>query len=278
MINLILDSQIASALMTCPRLCDLRFNHHLVPIKGKSAAIEKGAMMHKMLEVYYKNDRNYNLAVLTGRKYIAGDPHDSTNYPGVANLTPEDIELVFDTFQLYCEYYRNDTWTTVNVEHVFQEEIYNDDDMRIIWKAKVDWYVDTELGMLSVDHKTMSRQSYTMSLGNQFTGQSVILKTNTVYVNKIGFQTSLKPKDRFQRVPIAYTDSRKIEWINTLAYYMKQYVHYNEQGFYPPNYSSCKGSYGPCEFHKVCETDIELRLSAIKRDFIEGEAWDVTND
>jgi hypothetical protein len=56
--NVILDSQILTSLMGCPRLTDFRFNHNLVSIGGKSNSLEVGSIVHTFLEQYYKKIRD----------------------------------------------------------------------------------------------------------------------------------------------------------------------------------------------------------------------------
>jgi hypothetical protein len=125
----------------------------------------------------------------------------------------------------------------------------------------------------------MSQRRDTNSMNSQFMGQCIIMETQKVIINKIGFQTSLKPEEKFQRVPIGYSVSRLIEWQSeTLPYYAKLMLMYSETGYWPRNFTHCEGKYGNCSFLKVCESDPMMRESEIKRLFVVGPSWNPTNE
>src|SRR5579864_2789060 len=54
MINISMDSQILSTLMSCARLTDYRFNQNLVAKGGKSNSLEAGSLVHAILEHFAK--------------------------------------------------------------------------------------------------------------------------------------------------------------------------------------------------------------------------------
>ena len=167
----------------------------------------------------------------------------------------------------------------MEVETVKGEVLYQDDEIRVLWKAKLDLVVDTNQGILPMDHKTMKQRRDNLSLNNQFTGQCLIMKTQKVMINKIGFQTSLKPEEKFIRKPVNYSVPRLIEWQSeTLPYYAKLLLMYAETGYWPRNLTHCEGKYGNCAFVKVCEADPGERENTIRQLFVVGPEWNPTND
>ena len=56
--NLVLDASMLSTFCGCARNADLRFNSNLVPIAGKSNALESGSLVHTNLEYYARNRIN----------------------------------------------------------------------------------------------------------------------------------------------------------------------------------------------------------------------------
>lgn len=332
--NIILDATVLTAIMNCPRYTDLRYNHSLVSIEGKSNSLECGSTVHKFLEIYYKSiiagfsrDKACQFGLAAAETYIRGCPsctdfhpshssstnitlgvealyhegehrcndqcvlkppcgHPPNEYPGLQN-TPKESEgykigwhWVLDTCEQYHQHYRADFWVPLEVEIVKGEILYEDDEIRILWKSKLDLIVDTNQGIYPVDHKTMKQRRDTLSLNNQFMGQCIITRTRNVFINKVGFQTSLKPAEKFQRPPISYTSERLMEWQSeTLPYYAKLLLMYHESGHFPPNYSHCETKYGNCVFAEdVCTANPEMREENLKIHFKVGPEWNPTNE
>jgi hypothetical protein len=307
--NIILDATIFSTVMSCARLADFRFNHNLVSINGKANSLECGSIVHVFLEYFNRNiingmkrDQAFGFGIAAAEMYIRGCPictdfiptHDSpkpecghkpNEFPGVRN-TPKDSadykigwQYVLDTCDQYHQFYRGDHWVPLEVEVVKGEVLYEDDEIRILWKAKLDLVCDTNQGIFPVDHKTMKQRRDTISLNNQFIGQCLIQKTRNVFIDKIGFQTTLKPIEKFTRPPVSYTAERLLEWQGeTLPYYAKLLLMYAETGHFPPNYTHCESKYGNCQFVSVCESNPNMREEEIKRLFVVGPAWNPSAD
>lgn len=305
----VMDSQILTALMSCPRLADFRFNHNFISMNGKSNSLECGSITHVFLEYYYGSmikgvgkDEAKGFAFAAAEMYIKGcqgcmdfvsSPeqlkppcgHKALEFTGVKN-TPKDSEgyktgwqWVLDTCDQYCIHYRNDHWVSLEVEKVKGVILYEDDEIKVLWKAKLDWVVDTNQGIYPVDHKTMKQRRDTSSMNNQFIGQCLIMNTRNIFINKIGFQTTLKPEDKFIRTPISYSASRLFEWQSEiLPYYAKLLLMYQETGHFPPNFTNCEGKYGNCQYIDICTSDPGMREEEVKRAFIIGPEWNPVNE
>jgi hypothetical protein len=310
--NVILDATVLTSIMACARLTDFRFNLNLYSLDGKSNSLEAGSIVHVFLEYFYraiingvKREQAVGYGMAAAELYIRGCPacadfkptleiskplcgHKANEFPGVKN-TPKDTQdkpkrigwqYVLDTCDQYQKHYRNDHWVPLEVEVVKAEVLYEDDEIRILWKAKLDLTVDTNEGIFPEDHKTMSQRRDTNSMNNQFMGQSILMKTKRVIINKIGFQTSLKPEEKFIRTPVNYTPERLIEWQSeTLPYYAKLLLMYAETGHWPPNFTHCEGKYGNCAFYEdVCSGNPQMREENIKLHFMVGPEWNPTNE
>jgi hypothetical protein len=272
--NVIFDSQILSTCMSCPRLCDFRFNIHLQSVNGKSKSLIMGSIVHKCLEVYYRSIINgLSKSQAEGSGHIAGLEFAQSDE--ARNATDDEKNYALDTYHQYLEYYKNDYWIPLEVETVHNEILFEDDEVRVMWKAKFDAIFDTNQGIYPVDHKTMSQRRDTLTLNNQFIGQCILCKTRLMFVNKIGFQKSLKSADKFTRDPINYSLDRLLEWQNViLPYYAKFYLMYMESEYWPPNFTHCENKWGVCEFKNVCEADRNMREEVLGNEFIVGEAWE----
>lgn len=309
--NVILDATILTSLMACPCLADYRFNHNFMSIHGKSNSLECGSIAHKVLEVYHKNiiaGFNRPLAIqngmAAGEMYIKGCQyctgfkpsqefpkppcgHQIDEYPGVRNTPVESTttpsrtgwKWVLETMEQYFNYYKNDHWVPLEAEVTKGEVLYEDDEIRIMWKAKFDLIADTNQGIFPIDTKTMKQRRDTVSMNNQFIGQCILMKTRKVFINKIGWQTSLKPEEKFVRPPVNYSAPRLIEWQSEiLPYYAKLLLMYAETGHFPRNFTHCEGKYGNCAFLGVCEADPAMREEELKLNFVVGPSWDISND
>lgn len=276
--NIILDSQILSSLMSCPRLCDYRFNHNLVSIQGKSKSLIMGSIVHQFLETYYKSiingiskSQSEGLAHTSALEYIESEE--------ARGIEPADAEWAVQTSHQYLEFYKNDYWVPLEIECVKGEVLYEDDEVRVMWKAKFDAIFDTNQGIFPVDHKTMSQRRDTLTLNNQFIGQCILAKTRLMFVDKIGFQKSLKPEERFTRPPVNYSLDRLSEWQTViLPYYAKFYLMYAESEYWPPNFTHCENKYGFCQFKSACEADRGMREEVLGNEFVVGKPWDITNE
>ena len=308
--NIILDATMLTSIMTCARFTDLRFNHSFQSIDGKSNSLECGSIVHKVLETYYeclinhhKRESAIQHALVAGELYIKECQyctdfipseteikprcnHLINEYPGVKNTPPDSDsktyktgwKYVLETCEQYFEFYKSDFWTPLETEVVKREVLFEDDEIRIMWKAKLDLTVDTNQGIFPVDHKTMKQRRDTLSLNNQFIGQCILMKTRNVIINKIGFQTSLEPKDKFIRSVVSYSSDRILEWQSEiLPYWAYQLVNFNEVNHYPPNFTHCESKYGNCMFKSVCESDRGMREEVLKNEFIVGPIWDIDN-
>ncbi len=307
--NVILDATVLTSLMNCARFTDLRFNHNLVSIKGKSNSLEVGSVVHKYMEIYYLSlikgldkTKAHAFGMTAAEMYVRGCPsctdftptselpspicnHRPNDFPGVVN-TPIENEgyligwkWALETCDQYYNHYLNDSWVPLEVEIVKSKVLYEDDEIRVLWKAKLDLTADTNQAILPIDHKTMKQNRQSVKLNNQFIGQCLVMGTRNMVVNKIGFQKTLEPKDKFTRSIMSYSADALTEWYSEiLPFYAKLLLMYTEAEHFPPNFSNCDGKFGQCVFKNVCEADRGMREEEIKNTFIVGSPWNPSND
>lgn len=303
--NIILDATVMSSIVGCARLADFRFNRDLQEITGKSNNLECGSIAHHFLEDYYKGIRDgldkvkcIEAGMKRASLYIKGCihcvnnnqvicGHEGTEWMGVKNTPEESVtkphrktgwSWILDTMLQYVDFYKNDSWVPIEVEHVKGHIIYEDDDIRILWKAKYDLIVDTNNGLFPIDHKTSSVDREIGVLNNQFMGQAYLLKGRSMMINKIGLQTSFKPHEKFERVVINYTLDQLTEWSQEIVpFWGKMMIMYSENNMWPPNFQHCENKFGRCSFYDVCSVDRSIRDTEIKMKFFKGKKWDISN-
>ena len=309
--NVIFDATMLSSLMGCARFHDIRFNHRLVTMRGKSNSLEVGSLIHKVFEVYYKHKIDgfptptaIGNALTAGMMFITGCPHcanftdaeskptcghEPDEYPGVTN-TPEQNDryvvgwrFALTTCEQYFKHYENDAFIPLACEEVRttpdKTPVYEDDEIRVYWKAKFDLIVDTnQIGIVSMDHKTFKQRRDKTTLSNQFSGHCVLLNSRNVIVNKIGLQTTLKIDERLTREVVSFSADRLNEWQNEIVpYYAYKYIQYIEAAHWPPNFSHCETLYGPCPYKQVCEADRNVREEILRNEYTLAPVWDPMN-
>lgn len=217
--------------------------------------------------------------------------HRPNEFPGLEN-TPAIVDTsnpkekykvgwkwVLETCQQYYDFYKNDHWVPLEVEVVKSKVLYEDDEIAILWKAKLDLTSDTNQGIYPVDHKTMKARRDTIKPNNQFMGQCLIMGTQNAIINKVGFQTTLKPEEKFERKIMSYTPEQLFEWQSEiLPYYAKLLLMYAETGYFPPNFTNCESKFGKCDFLGVCESNPAMREEELKIHFKVGPPWNPTNE
>lgn len=277
--NIIIDATMFTSVQSCGRFTDFRFNHNLVSKDGKSVNLEMGSIVHKFLEVYYRAQmQGLSRIQAQGQAYIAATEY-ANDPTEVRNCTDEDKQLALLTCEQYVEFYKNDHWIPLAVEETKGKIFYEDDEIRILWKAKFDWITDTNQGVYPVDHKTMKQRRDTRGLNNQFKGQCITLGTRGVFINKIGFQKTLEPKEKFTRPLLNYTYDSLLEFQSEIVpYWCKIFLMYQESGHWPPNYTHCENKWGFCEYYEVCEADRIMRNEVLMNEFVVGKSWDPSND
>jgi hypothetical protein len=236
-----------------------------------------GSIVHTFLENYYDSiikGEFRSVAVEKGIKAATLYSHSEE----VRNTNPDEKTWALTTCEAYAEHYKGEHWVPLEVETVKQTLLYEDDEIRIIWKSKIDLLTDTNQGIYSVDHKTMSQRRDTLTLNNQFIGQCHTTQQPRMLVNKVGFQKSLKPEEKFERVLISYSADRLEEWRTEIVpYYARLMLAYDEIGYWPPNFTHCENKYGFCQFKGVCSSERNMREEELRSEFKVGESWDVSN-
>jgi hypothetical protein len=278
------DASILNVIQNCFRKAQYSFIYNLQPHE-KEESLEKGDLMHKMLEPYYSmiGPQKYDTPVwnelASAGIFPKGDPAqvaiDAGMYFSTKLQIPLEIsEEVIKHFRDYAEFYRFDQWHPLAVEEVGSKVMHEEEDLQIIYNFKIDLIAEKGEVIAPFDHKTGRMRKDPLSLSNQFIGYCYALNCNHIVMNKIGFQKTLTPAERFQRFVFSIDNERIEEWRQNAIWWTKLYAKCIEDDQYPMNLTSCD-KYSGCIFKRICESDPASRDFKLMRDFNTVEKWDV---
>jgi PD-(D/E)XK nuclease superfamily len=311
-----IDSQILNSIQNCALKHQYQFEENLAS-ESKAAPLEKGDLLHKVLELYDGIMGNCaNISSDTWSLIINED--FTTEFTKKLAPTKRDIidfclragqffaaKMQIDTetsnnvlfqFNAYCEYYTNDPWMTLAVEEVASRILFENEELKIVYTGKIDRFVEQGNIRAPMDHKSSERRGDVSSMSNQFIGYCFLLDCYNIIIDKIGFQKTLKPSERFQRFVLTIDDGRIDEWkdnsistillhlmttspddIDALEYFRiyRSLNRLSEESMQSNmNLTSCD-KYSGCTYRAICESNPEGREWIKERDFIVRTPWDV---
>lgn len=258
-------------------MCKFRWHmFHQRHIRGKhqESYFEKGTVLHYFMELYYKaklNKETIDQAKL--EEIVERGRIKSLDY----DLTTEEVAETIFQFREYHRFYEDENIIPLYVEEPFTVEIYSDQKIQVLIAGQPDliFKYSGSSDIIVMDHKRMSRNTDYSPLRNQFNLYATALKTDTVIVNKIGFQKTLKPKDRFLRTPFVYNPESLDEWKQEAVREAKEMILYNDgsKGF-PKNRTSCE-KWNGCYLQRYCATRPSGREFLIGSEYLVGTPWDI---
>lgn len=266
--NILFSPSSLDAAEDCMR--KLKFSH--VENKSafeKAAALERGSMMHRMLEVHYtgkKEKKEYGAviqaAVQAGREYAIN-----------SSIEIELSERVIDTYMKYADYYRSERFEILEVEKAVIFPAYEDEEIRIFFQLKTDLVVriDGVENPIPWDHKSVEKKGHFGRLSNQFAMTALAWGSSIVVVNEVGMQKTKAPHEKFKKHHLSYPKPWLDDWLMWTIHKIKEIDFRMQAGVYPPNFRSCFY----CTFRTVCESTPDNRQNKLDTLFAERERFDL---
>ena len=275
---IVIDSQRLNMIQNCAYKYDLTFNQDVAPI-NKADPLEQGSLIHDMLETYYKTRKYKSRWALNGfvdkKQIIKICERVAENTAATQQLSIEDVDDTFRVFKEYVEFYWDEPHETLAVEQVGSKIMYEDNELIIIYETKIDWIWSLpNIPLMPTDHKSSARRGTVHDLSNQFIGYCWMLNVRNLMVNKIGFQTTVAPKDKFQRHMKSYPLPMIEGWVQNSVWWVKEIRRRERTNIWPNNYTSCD-KYSGCIYTPICVASPEVRDFKKRQLFQIGPKWDV---
>ena len=278
--NIQIDSQVLSTLMDCPCKVDYKFNRHLVPIGGVSKSIQKGQLAHIGARVFWQSRIENDEWQVSTVKALSEAKRESIKFE---NLEADDALDCYNNLLQFFDFQRSSNWMPLATEKHFKFLAFEDESiyLRIYLTGRIDLIMRSpQVAIFPIDLKSESERWFYSSLSNQFRIYALACKVNRLGVQRFGFQKTLEPQDKFKMEVITW-DPEVLEEFRTitLPYWCKQYLIYNEEGYWPRNHSSCIHGHFACEFSDkynnggICAISPSVREQKLERYFTIGEEW-----
>lgn len=274
-INIVWDATLLDAYQNCDAYFNYRHNLNKTTVL-KAKALDQGGVMHHGFESYYeglKQGQPFESCVDMGLKSIRVALTDSD----LDSLQGERCLAVLEECLIRWRI-EDRGWMITAVESPFSFILYEDELIRIMMIGKIDLlWSNHQYTDLPVDHKTYERDFELSRLANQFTCYSYACDSNFLMVNRVGFQTSIKPEIKHKRIMLSYDPIFKEQWRRNVIRLAYRYYDSCSEDSWPMNPTSCFKFNRPCIYKPVCETTgDENKLHKLNTDFLTGERWDVS--
>lgn len=234
------------------------------PTDSTSEPLIKGILIHSILELYYNNKLLNKEAVLNISECIT----KAKELLAQTQLSEETKQHVTTTLVEYFAFYHDDSYIPTHVETPFSYELFENEEVKILLEGKLDLICQREQGNEKIqyifDHKSRGRDSTPILLQNQYMAYALATGIHNVVDNQIGLQTSLKPKDKYKRRILTYSEDQLNEFADYCIAWVLMFDQSVQSKHFIPNYTSCF----QCDFRGVCESKSEFREEKLERFFI----------
>lgn len=286
-VNIKVDSQIFSGFMKCGEYYNLHYNRHLVPLSPPSASILKGTLAHFGFHAF-------NAARIEGKNWsdssLAGLTSAKKNAIKLEGLDTEDALQVYNTLNEFWEYRKQYEGSEIPLaaERTFCVLIYEDAKIRIriYLTGRIDYIFKliSSPSIIPLDYKTESESWFYSTLNNQFKFYALATKSNIVIVQRVGFQKTKKPEEKY-----------KIESLNYDPEVLKEFVEGEirdtcldlltalSENKFRKNYTACIQGHFACMFSDrynnggICSVSPKIREEKIEKYFRVGQEWSPEN-
>jgi len=288
MITITLDSSQITQYLDCKQKWNLAGREHLILSGAKTEALDRGTILHRLLEFYYLE--RFDKPVYQAAQAATDRFYNSSESK---LMTAKDNQVLVLRFGDYVKHYASNDFQPVRLEGIPSVELgfsivfYEDQDKRFVLEGKIDLLsLFSRSEMIFIDHKTQGRAMNLYPYSPQFLTYSMVTKIRRAVINYVRLHEKID-NTTFVRVPITFTEHQIENWrYQVFAIFHEIYEHTKleqESGIvspFPQNFGACSGPFkcNPCQFTHLCELnpmnlDMINNLKSFKYEKKVWEPW-----
>ena len=276
-INIVLDTTMLDTFCSCPEKFNLRFNKNKVtPVKAMP--LDRGTIIHTGAEAYYKELSESHNWVKAVDELVAAIKIDGVESDLDSDMVKRCVEVMLEWSSFWRS--KDESYEILATEEPFAYLLHEDENIKLTMIGKIDLlFTDyPQYERCPMDHKGYDRSSNTRRFVNQFCNYATATGSNYLIVDKIGFQTSLKPSEKFKRLPMCYDPLILEQWKQDVIKWAYIYLDCVLNNSYPRNMTSCDKYNRDCEYLEVCDASgNEAKIYKLEANFKTAEPWDVAS-
>lgn len=287
--TLTLDASAINAYGKCPLMWAYINRENLALAAADTEAMDKGTLVHQILEIYYKLRAKYpneNRMVLTGRTIDIFRRHEFTTKMGF----PKDMEtFITKRFTQYIMWWEDrDLIPAMNngipgVELGFSKVLYEDDKVLFVVEGKIDLVNQINHDAIAItDHKSQDRESHYYNFRPQMLTYAWAAEADYAILNYFGLQKELT-KNSFRRDTMHIPLWMRQRWeffmltiFQEIAAKDHLWRNTENEFKFERNLTSCAGPFEthPCQYTKLCEiSSDEMRAQVKHFAYKKREEW-----
>lgn len=279
--TLVLDASQMKQFGICNLSWAYQYREHLMWAEANVEAMDKGTLVHLLLEKYYKlrlkepNFDIYTSASLAIQEYQESELVKTSYFPIDVH------QHICKRFVQYVGYWagRDIRPVTKNsvagVELGFSKILLETSEVLFVVEGKIDLIMDIGDGQIGiVDHKSQDRDARYYYYRPQMLTYAWATDAAYGMINYFGLQKEYKEKVSFRRDTMQFPkwmisrwEKQMIEIFYEIACRDKQLKDKINEDKFKRNFSSCAGAFEthPCMFSHLCESESQETREALKR-------------
>jgi hypothetical protein len=248
------DNSQMSCFLTCPQKWAYEYIHSIEPIGYKKPALEKGTVVHAMLDYYYK---------AIGMKKSPMDAYKESIEVFKARdevktyLSKDELFFISQRFFQYVTAHLHQDFRPMvlegkpQVEMGFSLPLFENNSYLFVVEGRIDLITQDEF---FVDHKSQERKYDHYKFDTQFLTYAWATGLRKGMVNYFGLQKEIN-QDTFRRLLISISSQHIARWKDRMLDIFFQMAQCLKSKKYEQRENSCPGSWGYfCHYTPLCET------------------------